>query len=173
MRGCLLKCLVRRVRAPQTCSLCSAAGPAEEVIVALGSNQGDRVALLRAAVRALPQVGVHVRAFSSLYETAPAYVTEQARGGWKAHALASTRTRARRSQSPFLNAALSCTTTLEPLALLAALKRVEAQLGRTAGGQVCPLPSLRARLRPSLTRYVSVSGRAPSTSTSSRTARDA
>ena len=47
--------------------------------MALGSNQGDCVALLRAAVRALPQVGVHVRAFSSLYETAPAYVTEQVR----------------------------------------------------------------------------------------------
>jgi hypothetical protein len=50
-----------------------------QVAIALGSNQGDRAELLRAAVRALPDAGVSVRTLSALYETAPAYVTDQAR----------------------------------------------------------------------------------------------
>lgn len=50
-----------------------------QVVIALGSNQGDRAELLRAAARALRPAGVDVTAFSSLYETAPAYVTDQAR----------------------------------------------------------------------------------------------
>jgi 7,8-dihydro-6-hydroxymethylpterin-pyrophosphokinase len=68
------------------------------VAIALGSNQGDRAELLRAAVRALPDVGVSVRTLSSLYETAPAYVTDQARATLSsagAVALQLTRTRAR------------------------------------------------------------------------------
>ena len=52
-----------------------------QVVIALGSNQGDRAELLRAAVRALPRAGVDVAVYSSLYETAPAYVTDQARTG--------------------------------------------------------------------------------------------
>ena len=53
--------------------------PARQVFLALGSNVGDRAELLRAAVRALPAAGVTVHALSSLYETAPAYVTDQVR----------------------------------------------------------------------------------------------
>ena len=52
-----------------------------QVVIALGSNQGDKAELLRAAARALPRAGVDVAAYSSLYETAPAYVTDQARSG--------------------------------------------------------------------------------------------
>jgi hypothetical protein len=50
-----------------------------QVVIALGSNQGDRAALLQAALRALPAAGVAVHALSSLYESAAAYVTDQAR----------------------------------------------------------------------------------------------
>lgn len=60
------------------------------MVLALGSNQGDRAALLRAAVQALPGAGVDVVAFSALYETAAQYVTDQARrAGWLFHALCS------------------------------------------------------------------------------------
>ena len=62
----------RRAHADGACVL--------QVVIALGSNQGDRAELLRAAARALPAAGVAVHAFSSLYETAPAYVTDQVRG---------------------------------------------------------------------------------------------
>ncbi len=58
---------------------CQLTPHATQVVIALGSNQGDRAELLRAAARALPAAGIAVRAFSSLYETAAAYVTDQAR----------------------------------------------------------------------------------------------
>jgi 7,8-dihydro-6-hydroxymethylpterin-pyrophosphokinase len=137
----------RRRRARGGACACSAAlvtscqltAHATQVVIALGSNQGDRAELLRAAARALPAAGIAVRAFSSLYETAAAYVTDQAR--WRLCVARAPRplqalTRvARASQPPFLNAAVSGTTQLEPDALLGALKRLEAELGRTSGGQ--------------------------------------
>jgi len=101
----------------------------EEVLLALGSNQGDRAALLRAAVRALPALGVRVHAVSSLYETAPAHVEDQARLGARAAGAALTP-----RQPAFLNAVARCSTALEPEQLLAALKRLEALLGRRGGG---------------------------------------
>lgn len=84
--------------------------------LALGSNLGDRAALLRAAVNAVA-AHVRVRAVSSLYDTAPQLVTDQPR---------------------FLNAALVGTTTLEPLALLRAVKDIEAALGRVPGPRYGP-----------------------------------
>ena len=86
------------------------------VYLALGSNLGDRAANLRAAVDALaPYVAVaHV---SALYETEPAYVTDQPR---------------------FLNAALVGSTALEPHELLAALKNIERSMGRVAGERFGP-----------------------------------
>lgn len=53
--------------------------PVQDVVLALGGNQGDRAALLSAALRALPLLGVTPTACSSLYESAAAYVTDQAR----------------------------------------------------------------------------------------------
>lgn len=113
-----------------------------QVIVALGSNQGDRAALLAAALAALPKAGVTVRRVSSLYETAPAYVTDQVRpppprlfSGRNRRLTASPLCCLAPAQPTFLNAAVSCTTSLEPVELLAALKRIEADCGRTAGGQ--------------------------------------
>jgi 2-amino-4-hydroxy-6-hydroxymethyldihydropteridine diphosphokinase len=80
----------------------------------LGSNEGDRLANLRAAREALGRHGIEVTGSSSVYETAPqGEVTDQA---------------------DFLNACLRIRTSLEPEALLDACKAVERELGRTAGG---------------------------------------
>lgn len=79
-----------------------------EVLIALGSNQGDRRAALRAAVEALPPA-VEVAAQSRVYETAPMYVADQ---------------------PAFLNMALRGWTTLSPQDLLARLKAIEAEVGR-------------------------------------------
>jgi 2-amino-4-hydroxy-6-hydroxymethyldihydropteridine diphosphokinase len=80
----------------------------------LGSNEGDRLANLRAARDALERRGVEVLASSSVYETAPqGEVTDQ---------------------PDFLNACLRIRTALAPEELLGVCKEVERELGRTAGG---------------------------------------
>ena len=82
-----------------------------DVLIALGSNLGDRLANLYAAIDALaPDVTVTAR--SKIYETDPRYVTDQPR---------------------FLNMALAATTALEPAALLRLLKGIEDRLGRKPG----------------------------------------
>ena len=86
------------------------------VYLALGSNLGDRRANLRAAVDRLGKLVV-VEALSALYETEPAYVTDQPR---------------------FLNAALRGRTALDPPALLALLKRIERDLGRAPAARYGP-----------------------------------
>jgi 2-amino-4-hydroxy-6-hydroxymethyldihydropteridine diphosphokinase len=90
-----------------------AAMPTRSGLLGLGSNVGDRRAQLQAAVGALPSVGVRVTAASSVYDTDPVgEVLEQA---------------------SFLNACVLVETALEPLELLDAVKRLEAELGRVAG----------------------------------------
>jgi len=79
-----------------------------KVALALGSNVGDRMAALRTAVAALKPY-VNVTALSPVYETAPAYVTDQ---------------------PSFLNAALIGETNLAPMVLLRAVKNLESELGR-------------------------------------------
>jgi 2-amino-4-hydroxy-6-hydroxymethyldihydropteridine diphosphokinase len=80
----------------------------------LGSNQGDRLANLRAARDGLARHGVEVLASSSVYETAPqGEVTDQ---------------------PDFLNACIEIRTALEPEALLDVCKEVERELGRAQGG---------------------------------------
>jgi 2-amino-4-hydroxy-6-hydroxymethyldihydropteridine diphosphokinase len=80
----------------------------------LGSNEGDRLANLRAARDALGAHGVEVLAASSVYETAPqGEITDQ---------------------PDFLNACLRVRTALGPEGLLATAKEVERELGRTSGG---------------------------------------
>jgi 2-amino-4-hydroxy-6-hydroxymethyldihydropteridine diphosphokinase len=76
----------------------------------LGSNLGDRRALLQAAVDALASRGVPATASSSTYETDP--VGEVI------------------DQPAFLNACLAVETALEPDVLLDAVKAVERALGR-------------------------------------------
>jgi 2-amino-4-hydroxy-6-hydroxymethyldihydropteridine diphosphokinase len=89
-----------------------AAGSATEgvvVAIALGSNVGDRAALVHRAASALSPF-LETLHLSSLIETAPQEVEDQ--------------------QRAFLNAALVGRTRLEPQALLAELLAIERQLGR-------------------------------------------
>lgn len=76
----------------------------------LGSNVGDRVAHLRAAIELLAEQGVEVEAVSSVYETEP--VGEVL------------------DQPDFLNAAIRIRTGLEPEPLLEVCKAIEAEQGR-------------------------------------------
>lgn len=78
--------------------------------IGIGSNAPDAEARVREAFDRLAELG-DVVARSSLYRTAPWGVTEQ---------------------PPFVNAAASLDTDLPPRALLAALKRIEAEAGRVA-----------------------------------------
>lgn len=89
------------------------------VYLALGSNLGDRRANLLAAVNRLPPA-MRVHTLSSLYETAPAYVSDQ---------------------PDFLNLALRGSVESErwpPRALLRFLKQVERELGRQARPRASP-----------------------------------
>jgi len=79
-----------------------------DVVLALGSNLGDRLSVLRAAVRALAAY-MEIKACSPVYETAAAYVTDQ---------------------PAFLNAVLKGATALDPRALLFTIKNIESELGR-------------------------------------------
>ncbi len=83
-------------------------------LLGLGSNLGDRRTQLQRAVDVLPGAGVKVEASSSVYDTDP--VGELP------------------NQPSFLNACLRVRTELEPLELLDAVKELERELGRAAGG---------------------------------------
>jgi len=76
--------------------------------IALGTNIGEREDNLRAALRHLPGVGVHVQRVSSVYETEPVDFLEQ---DW------------------FLNAVLEAQTELDAFALLRALRLIETRMG--------------------------------------------
>ena len=80
----------------------------------LGSNEGDRLAALRAAVAELELRGVAVVAASSVYETAP-----------QGELL---------DQPDFLNACVAVETELGPEELLDVCKDAERALGRVPGG---------------------------------------
>jgi 2-amino-4-hydroxy-6-hydroxymethyldihydropteridine diphosphokinase len=82
---------------------------ATTAFLSLGSNVGDRLENLRAALRELCGAGVALRRTSSIYETEPVDNTDQ---GW------------------FLNCVAEVSTTLEPLTLLHKLQQIERQLGR-------------------------------------------
>jgi BirA family biotin operon repressor/biotin-[acetyl-CoA-carboxylase] ligase len=86
-----------------------ARGEPVPVYLALGSNLGDREALLARARRLLDGPDLRIVAASAVYETAPWGVTDQ---------------------PPFLNQVLQGATALPPLRLLGRCRDVEAQLGR-------------------------------------------
>lgn len=88
--------------------------PTRTGLLGLGSNVGERRDHLQAAIDALPGAGMEVLASSSVYDTDP--VGEVL------------------DQPSFLNACVLVATELEPLDLLDAVKRLEADLGRAAGG---------------------------------------
>ena len=77
--------------------------------IALGSNAGDRLSHLHAALGALAGLG-EVRAVSAAYQTAPVDCTDEA--------------------PDFLNAVAELRSTLEPEALMAGLRQIEHGLGR-------------------------------------------
>jgi 2-amino-4-hydroxy-6-hydroxymethyldihydropteridine diphosphokinase len=81
----------------------------KKVYLGLGSNLGDRDAMLRAALDALEWPGLHIRRVSPVYETEPMDVPGQ---HW------------------FLNLVAEAQTDLFPLQLLHRTLKVEARLGR-------------------------------------------
>ncbi|XP_024367170.1 folate synthesis bifunctional protein isoform X2 [Physcomitrium patens] len=85
----------------------------EEVVIAIGSNIGDRIANFNRALELMRASGIQAIRHASLYESAPAYVTDQ---------------------PLFLNSAVSAITSLDPHSLLRTLKDIESELGRTSGG---------------------------------------
>ena len=78
------------------------------VFLGLGSNLGDRLAHLRAALKAL-EPAYHIERLSSVYETAPQLVTDQ---------------------PAFYNLVCAGRTSLTPADMLRFLKELEARLGR-------------------------------------------
>jgi len=87
-----------------------------KVLIALGTNVGNRPENLRSALHALEST-LQVEAVSRAYETVPMYVTDQ---------------------PPFLNAAVKATSELGPRALLEKLKDIELSLGRQNRPQFGP-----------------------------------
>ncbi len=82
----------------------------ERIFLGLGSNLGDRMANLEAAINALRAAGVRPVRSSPVYETDPV-------GGPP-------------GQGKYFNAVVEVTTTLEPREMLELCKRIERQLGR-------------------------------------------
>jgi 2-amino-4-hydroxy-6-hydroxymethyldihydropteridine diphosphokinase len=76
--------------------------------LSLGSNIGNRLENLRAAIAALPAAGVRVRRLSKIYETEPVDYLQQ---DW------------------FLNCVAEAETQLAPAELLRHLRKIEATLG--------------------------------------------
>ncbi|CAI7875348.1 unnamed protein product, partial [Closterium sp. NIES-54] len=52
-------------------------GEGEDVVIAMGGNIGNRVANFHRALQMLREAGVQVHKHGCLYESAPAYVTDQ------------------------------------------------------------------------------------------------
>lgn len=102
---------VVRAETPQV-----AAAAAEEVVIAIGGNIGDRVQNFNKALEFMRNSGIQVIRHACLYESAPAYVTDQ---------------------PVFLNSAVAARTKLDPHALLSTLKQIESELGRASGGIRC------------------------------------
>ncbi|KAF8724376.1 hypothetical protein HU200_021408 [Digitaria exilis] len=91
----------------------------QEIVIAMGSNVGDRVSTFDKALQLMKSSGVSITRHANLYETAPAYVTDQPR---------------------FLNSAIRGTTRLGPHELLNKLKEIEKDIGRTSGIRYGPRP---------------------------------
>lgn len=82
------------------------------VMIALGSNLGNRLDNLKRAIAKLEGCGIRTEAKSRAWETKPWGVTDQ---------------------PLFLNMCMAVRTELEPPALLCLLKKIEAEIGRSAG----------------------------------------
>lgn len=87
------------------------------VFLGLGSNLGDRLSHLQAAVNYLDLRAGRVVNISRVYETAPMYIEDQ---------------------PPFLNAAVEIETFLGPIELLRTVKQIEREIGRIERGKNAP-----------------------------------
>ena len=85
------------------------------ILVALGSNLGDRAGQLTRARQMMNAQGMNIVAESSLHET-PALMPENAPESWNI---------------PFLNQVVQVETTASAVEVLAQLKAIEVALGRT------------------------------------------
>lgn len=92
------------------------------ILLALGTNQGNRSQNLENALNALQNADVSVVNVSSVYETA-ALLPENAPPEWDV---------------PYFNIVVAVETDLAPLDLLATVKRLEQQLGRVDVGRWGP-----------------------------------
>lgn len=88
-------------------------------MIALGSNVGDRLHNFNKALQLMKKAGIKVTKHACLYESAPAYITDQ---------------------PYFLNSAVRASTKLGPHELLGALKKIEQDMGRTGGIRYGPRP---------------------------------
>lgn len=87
------------------------------IVLGVGTNIGDRLANLRRAIKELKLAdSLSVQQVSPVYMS-DALLPDNAPANW---------------DLPYLNLAIRCETTLEPLALLALLKKIEASFGREA-----------------------------------------
>ena len=91
----------------------------QEVVIALGSNVGNRIHNFNEALRLMKKSGIHITRHGCLYETEPVYLTDQAL---------------------FLNSAVRGITKLGPHELLGVLKKIERDMGRTDGIRYGPRP---------------------------------
>lgn len=111
------------------------------VYLSLGSNLGDRRALLEQAIHLLGQrVGI-VEATSSFIETEP----------WGFE-----------SEHPFLNAAVRLSTTLTPLELLLTTQQIEREMGRTTKSTSATVPGVATASTPATVPVGSPTGCSPS-----------
>ena len=93
--------------------------PVKRVFLSLGSNLGERLANIRAALEQLGAAGIEVCRVSSFYKTEPVGFGPQA---W------------------FVNCVAEVRTQLMPLRLLKTLKAVERRVGRRSGVAKGPRP---------------------------------
>ncbi len=84
----------------------------QSLVVAFGSNLGDRVGHFCLAVRGLEAAGIHLEAFSSIFETLPIGYLDQ---------------------SPFLNMVAMASTDLPTKEVLSIFQLVEERAGRERG----------------------------------------
>ena len=91
----------------------------KQVFLSLGSNLGDRAALIRKALESFPDLGIHVQRVSSFYRTEPVDYKLQP---W------------------FVNCVAEVETDLMPRRLLHTLQSLERRLGRKPGRNKGPRP---------------------------------
>ena len=129
----------------------------------LGSNLGDRLAAMRAAVSALdehPRIRVDLPCGAgSLYESAAVVPRNEPR----LEARAGSRHAAQDDQPPYLNSAVRVETTLSPAELMRAVLDIEASLGRVRPKRAAGFSPRGLRQTPRGAGFPGAPGHGPST----------